>query len=867
MTLSYSQAKKVYQGDGTTTRWEIGFPFLQVQDLQIIRVAADGTETVLDGDFTVDTQLNEVCYPMSGSQTLPLAQGEKLILRRRTPLTQQMAFDVQQALDPSVLEAGYDKAAMIAQELAEELSRTVRFPLSSAGAHTDAQGYLNTLSQTQQAAVQANSSALQALAKAQQAWTQLQTLAAQAASSAQLAQGKASEASTSAQEASDDASAAAASAQTAAQHAQSISAHLQNTDNPHAVSKAQVGLGNVDNTADMDKPVSTATQAALDLKADAAEVNAALDLKADSAEVEEEVADINAALARKEDDDEFHPEDYNWPDIRPAARPNAIVLMAGVKADYSAYDHLGFVATCEGGYNVFIDGVQYGETYASDAQCSITWSQYSATAGFPVTYPEALTAHIVQIVPAGKNDITAFRGARIAASGEENQGRLWIHFNLTNTISLQYLCARYNNFKNPLFVAITSNSKFIKVSNIEFMLGETTDLHASYSPCEFLPGFDLSESQSVMAAGAFNTNGVSVIRLKNGILPELNSAFANNTHLKKIELDNVTLSTNIGGFPYYDISNIFKNCEKLKKLPPIDMSGCYQFDNFITNCQSLKDFILDWGYANLLKHISFGGNSSAPIWALTGLLLSPCAPFDGTSPQIDVSYTGLDQNALASLFKSLPYNVGYSVTGSPTIQDGIVTNADSANSVMLPMFDFFSAESFDYVVKLKTGGSGGPNGTFTSFPMENTETDAKAMYGIYKYGDTLSLYGGFDAENNLIQTSIPFTANSALYVRWQKTSGHFKSSYSFDGSDWTTASDTTSTVMKNHTAIRITPDFSWTGSAVDLNGTYITVNGVPYFRGTAAMDKTINITGATGAAALTAEQLAIATDKGWTVTR
>ena len=646
-----------------------------------------------------------------------------------------------------------------------------------------------------------------------------------------------------------------------------LASHMARTDNPHAVTKAQVGLGNVDNTADMDKPVSTATQAALDLKADAAEVNAALDLKADSAEVEEEVADINAALARKEDDDEFHPEDYNWPDIRPAARPNAIVLMAGVKADYSAYDNLGFVATCEGGYNVFIDGVQYGETYASDAQCSITWSQYSATAGFSVSYPEALTAHIVQIVPAGKNDITAFRGARIAASGEENQGRLWIHFNLTNTISLQYLCARYNNFKNPLFVAITSNSKFIKVSNIEFMLGETTDLHASYSPCEFLPGFDLSESQSVMAAGAFNTNGVSVIRLKNGILPELNSAFANNTHLKKIELDNVTLSTNIGGFPYYDISNIFKNCEKLKKLPPIDMSGCYQFDNFITNCQSLKDFILDWGYANLLKHISFGGNSSAPIWALKGLLLSPCAPFDGTSPQIDVSYTGLDQNALAALFKSLPYNVGYSVTGSPTIQDGIVTNADSANSVMLPMFDFFTAESFDYVVKLKTGGSGGPNGTFTSFPMENTETDAKAMYGIYKYGETLSLYGGFDAENNLIQTSIPFTANSALYVRWQKTSGHFKSSYSFDGSDWTTASDTTSTVMKNHTAIRITPDFSWTGSAVDLNGTYITVNGVPYFRGTADMDKTINITGATGAAALTAEQLAIATDKGWTVTR
>lgn len=37
--------------------------------------------------------------------------------------------------------------------------------------------------------------------------------------------------------------------------------------NPHQVTKADVGLGNVDNTTDLLKPISTATQAALDLKA------------------------------------------------------------------------------------------------------------------------------------------------------------------------------------------------------------------------------------------------------------------------------------------------------------------------------------------------------------------------------------------------------------------------------------------------------------------------------------------------------------------------------------------------------------------------------------------------------------------------
>lgn len=44
--------------------------------------------------------------------------------------------------------------------------------------------------------------------------------------------------------------------------------HDVRTDNPHNVTKAQVGLGNVDNTSDLNKPISTATQAALDLKAD-----------------------------------------------------------------------------------------------------------------------------------------------------------------------------------------------------------------------------------------------------------------------------------------------------------------------------------------------------------------------------------------------------------------------------------------------------------------------------------------------------------------------------------------------------------------------------------------------------------------------
>lgn len=44
-------------------------------------------------------------------------------------------------------------------------------------------------------------------------------------------------------------------------HAQ-IDSHIANTSNPHSVTKAQVGLGNADNTSDVNKPVSTAQAAA-----------------------------------------------------------------------------------------------------------------------------------------------------------------------------------------------------------------------------------------------------------------------------------------------------------------------------------------------------------------------------------------------------------------------------------------------------------------------------------------------------------------------------------------------------------------------------------------------------------------------------
>lgn len=44
--------------------------------------------------------------------------------------------------------------------------------------------------------------------------------------------------------------------------------HVDSTNNPHSVTKAQVGLSNVDNTSDLQKPVSIAVQEELDKRVD-----------------------------------------------------------------------------------------------------------------------------------------------------------------------------------------------------------------------------------------------------------------------------------------------------------------------------------------------------------------------------------------------------------------------------------------------------------------------------------------------------------------------------------------------------------------------------------------------------------------------
>lgn len=79
-------------------------------------------------------------------------------------------------------------------------------------------------------------------------------------------------------------------------------AHIADKSNPHGVTKAQVGLGNCDNTSDANKPISAATQTALDSKADL--VNGLVPLSQLPSQVKE-MRVVDNIAARDAIDDKF----------------------------------------------------------------------------------------------------------------------------------------------------------------------------------------------------------------------------------------------------------------------------------------------------------------------------------------------------------------------------------------------------------------------------------------------------------------------------------------------------------------------------------------------------------------------------------
>ena len=128
--MGSSENRSSYKGNGIATEFAYTFKILEKSDIKVLHVANDGTEELLTKDYYVDMEKSVVLYPGYApgaeipEQNRPpiLPVGERLVLYREVPITQESALDKHWPFN--VIEAGLDKLTIICQQLFDRLQRS-----------------------------------------------------------------------------------------------------------------------------------------------------------------------------------------------------------------------------------------------------------------------------------------------------------------------------------------------------------------------------------------------------------------------------------------------------------------------------------------------------------------------------------------------------------------------------------------------------------------------------------------------------------------------------------------------------------------------------------------------------------------------
>lgn len=115
MTVQSIDPQVIYDGDAVTRVFPFGFDMAAESSLRVSFVSLGLVETVVPPeDYSVTR------FAQGGEVTFNLAPPAdvKVVLTRRTPLTQQVSVTAQTAYDPRVVESVWDKLTVMSQELA-----------------------------------------------------------------------------------------------------------------------------------------------------------------------------------------------------------------------------------------------------------------------------------------------------------------------------------------------------------------------------------------------------------------------------------------------------------------------------------------------------------------------------------------------------------------------------------------------------------------------------------------------------------------------------------------------------------------------------------------------------------------------------
>lgn len=289
-----------------------------------------------------------------------------------------------------------------------------------------------------------------------------------------------------------------------------------------------------------------------------------------------------------------------------------------------------------------------------------------------------------------------------------------------------------------------------------------------------------------------------------------------------------------------------------------------EINNFL-NYDSTYSEILDLSNLSKMEKVAVNGTAYRKMEGLKGLLVSPNAPFTGSSPQINASYTGLSKRALVSLFESVPYNVGYEKVGSPTIKDGVASGFSASDYLQIQNYDtvFNNSSTFEIITKFKMSSMG-------DWKIINKMWNTPTRYqgGLSTQNGKVKWYIYNDSVSTSMACDTTLSKDVWYYAKQTKINNVYSVSWSNDGVTWY---DTKEVELADAGFYSIflygnNQNYGNENLSIDLNETYIKVNGVPWFTGKPAMTKTCSIVGTTGTADLTQEDKNIILNKGWSLT-
>ena len=135
MTVSSTEIKKTYNCNGSLQVFPFNFPLASLDDLKVVVDDYNGKSTPLKPvtDYSIVAVNNSPSYGGSITTVQIYPAKSTITLYRDTTETQDLSLKYRTTMPAGAIEDALDKSIMIAQELADKIANSIKYPITESG--------------------------------------------------------------------------------------------------------------------------------------------------------------------------------------------------------------------------------------------------------------------------------------------------------------------------------------------------------------------------------------------------------------------------------------------------------------------------------------------------------------------------------------------------------------------------------------------------------------------------------------------------------------------------------------------------------------------------------------------------------------